>query len=344
VAVRFVQPTLVFPRTGAKTVLVEVTARRADSSGSVTVKTPSGWHISPASQSFKLGAAGEQAVLSFSLEPAANAQSGNLKASAETGGTVVQVSIHKISYPHIPIQTLFPAAAARLVRVGAETLARRVGYVMGTGDDVPEALRQLGCEVVLLTENDLARGDLSQFDAIVTGIRAFTERPDLAANELRLIDYVAKGGTLIVQYNRIERDTAHVLKHMGPYPFQIGHDRVTVEEAPVSFRSTDPLLSQPNQITAEDFAGWTQERGLYFASQWDPHYSTPFELHDPGEAPLYGGTLVTKYGSGVYIFTAFSWFRELPAGVPGAYRIFANMLSASKTMNAASSQAKAAGR
>jgi hypothetical protein len=184
----------------------------------------------------------------------------------------------------------------------------------------------------LLGPNDLARGDLDHFDAIVTGIRAYTERPDLAANEQRLFDYVSKGGTLVVQYNRIERDSAKILEHVGPYPFQIGRERVTLEDAPVSMNSKNPLLNEPNKITEADFAGWIQERGLYFATKWDRHYSTPFETHDPGESPLYGGTLVSRFGKGVYIFTAFSWFRELPAGVPGAYRIFANFLSASKTL------------
>ena len=225
------------------------------------------------------------------------------------------------------------------MRTDAVTLSRRVGYVMGSGDDVPDALRQLGCDVVMLGPGDLAEGNLSQYDAIVTGVRAYTERSDLAANESRLLDYVRNGGTLIVQYNRIERDSDEILKHLGPYPFEIGHDRVTVEESPVEFDSRNPLLNSPNKITAADFDGWVQERGLYFASKWDKRYETPFETHDPGDKPMKGETLVARYGKGVYIFTAFSWFRELPAGVPGAYRIFANFLSASKTLGAAGERA-----
>ena len=219
-----------------------------------------------------------------------------------------------------------------VVRTDAVTLSKRIGYVMGSGDDVPDALRQLGCQVVMLSPNDLTQGDLGIYDAIVTGVRAYTERPDLVANEGRMLDYVHNGGTLVVQYNRIERGSDNILRHLGPYPFEIGHDRVTVEEAPVKFDASHPLLNSPNKISEADFSGWVQERGLYFASKWDPRYQTPFETHDPGEAPMKGETLVTKYGKGVYIFTAFSWFRELPAGVPGAYRIFANFLSASKTM------------
>ena len=332
ISLRLVQSTLVFPKLESKSVQVEVTAHEPGSKGAVNIETPRGWLVSPALQSFSLSGAGEQQLVNFTLSPSAGAQSGELKAVIETNGKRIDVGVRRISYPHIPVQTLFPRADAKLVRTDASTLAKRVGYVMGSGDDVPEALRQLGCEVTLLGANDLARGDLDSYDAIVTGIRAYTERPDLVANEQRLLDYVSKGGTLVVQYNRIERDSAKILEHVGPYPFQIGHARVTLEDAPVSLNSKNPLLNEPNKITESDFGGWVQERGLYFASKWDPHYMTPFETHDPGESPLYGGTLVSRFGKGIYIFTAFSWFRELPAGVPGAYRIFANFLSASKTL------------
>jgi hypothetical protein len=184
--------------------------------------------------------------------------------------------------------------------------------------------------VTLLTAEDLAGGDLAGFDAIVTGVRAYNVRSDLRANQRRLLDYVSNGGTLVVQYNVLGRgDSASSLSKIGPYPIQITHDRVTVEDAPVVFTNPgDPLLRTPNVISEADFNGWVQERGLYFASEWDPRYKTLFESHDPGEQPLAGGTLYTRYGKGVYIFTAYSWFRQLPAGVPGAFRIFANLLSA----------------
>ena len=340
ISLRLVQSTLVFPKSESKPVQVEVTAHEPNAKGTVNIQVPRGWQAAPASQSFDLKGVGEQQLLNFTLSPAAAAESGDLKAVIESAGQQIDVGVHRISYPHIPLQTLFPKADAKVVRTDAITLAKRVGYVMGSGDDVPESLRQLGCEVVLLGPNDLARGDLDHYDAIVTGIRAFTERPDLVANEQRLFDYVSNGGTLIVQYNRIERDSDKILNHIGPYPFQIGHERVTVEDAPVSLTS-GPLLNEPNKITESDFAGWIQERGLYFATKWDSHYTTPFETHDPGEAPLHGGTLVTRYGKGVYIFTALSWFRELPAGVPGAYRIMANFLSASKTLGSAATSREA---
>jgi hypothetical protein len=242
-----------------------------------------------------------------------------------------------INYPHIPTQVLFPPATARLVRADVRLLAKSIGYVMGAGDEMPQALQQLGADVMLLSADDLASGNLSRFDAIVTGVRAYNVRADLRANQGRLLDYVKNGGTLVVQYNVADGrnpfggDT-NLLSNIGPYPITTGSERVTVEEAPVEFLHPDsPLLHQPNEITAHDFDGWIQERGLYFASKWDDHYQPLFETHDPTEKPQSGVTLYTRYGKGAYVFTAFSWFRELPAGVPGAFRIFANLLSAGKS-------------
>jgi hypothetical protein len=281
--------------------------------------------VSPASQSFSQQSG--QATLRFEFDPPAATSTG----LAKTGGQTMDV----IDYPHIPPQVVFHPAEAKLVRADIKTLARAVGYVMGAGDEIPGALRQLGCEITLLDENILSRGDLSKFDAIVTGVRAYNTRADLRANQRRLMDYVAGGGTMVVQYNVLEGGFTggdpSVLSDIGPYPITIGRERVAMEEAPVTFPNPDhPVLQTPNRITAEDFANWVQERGLYFASQWDSHYQPLFESHDTGEKPLVGGTLFARHGKGVYIFTAYSWFRQLPAGVPGAYRVFANFISAGK--------------
>src|SRR6185295_10103050 len=292
---------------------------------------------------------------------------GRIRALAQVGDQVVSTGTEVIQYPHIITQTLLPPAEATLVRADIKILSKTVGYIMGAGDDVPQAIRQLGCEVTLLTESDLAHGDLTRFDAIVTGVRAFNTRPDLRANYQRLFDYASNGGTLIVQYNVPEGGAppppaagaapgqgtpatppapavpplstpaaaieGGLLAHVGPYPIRFSrNDRVTVEDAPVTFPNPDlKLLHVPNQITSADFDGWVQERGLYFSDEWDPKYSSVLESHDPGEMPLPGGMLYTKLGKGAYIFSAYDWFRELPAGVPGAYRLFANMLSAAKT-------------
>jgi hypothetical protein len=206
--------------------------------------------------------------------------------------------------------------------------ARKVGYIMGAGDEMPEALRQLGIEVTPLDQTELAQGDLARFDAIVAGVRAYNVRADVRANQARLLEYARNGGTYVVQYQ-----TGDGSLNVGPYPMTIpagSRYRVTVEEAPVEFpHPASPLLREPNRIdAAKDFEGWIQERGLYFASQWDPQYETVLSSHDPGEDALEGGELWTRYGKGVYIFTSYAWFRQLPGGVPGAFRLFANLLSA----------------
>jgi hypothetical protein len=200
---------------------------------------------------------------------------------------------------------------------------------MGAGDTVPQALEQIGAAVQLLSPDDLISSDLSHFDAIVTGIRAADTRPDLQAAQERLLDYVEQGGTLVVQYNTAGgRGTPAMI---APYPVKPSRDRVSVEDAAVTFVNPGhALLNQPNRITSRDFEGWVQERGLYFMNEWDQRYETVIESHDPGESPGQGGMLYARYGKGVYIFTAYSWFRQLPAGVPGAYRIFANLVSAGK--------------
>jgi hypothetical protein len=231
----------------------------------------------------------------------------------------------RIDYPHIPIQTWFPAARARLVRLDLKRGGNRIGYVMGSGDDIPRTLRPLGYEVDLLSDEDLAGGGLDAYDAIVVGIRAFNTRPRLAQLKGRLLDYVARGGTEVVLYSV---DQGLVAPSFGPYPFQISRDRVTEETAPVTFLApSSPVLNWPNRITAEDFQGWVQERGLYYARDWDPRYQAVLAAGDTGEKPLAGGLLVASHGKGHFVYTGLAFFRQLPDGVPGAYRLFANLLA-----------------
>ena len=328
VALSLSDKSLVFPEAASKTIEVQV---KGSGDGVVRLDAPDGWSVKPQTQPYAIHGEGTQVDLRFKVTPPKAESTAELKASAVAEGRQVAVTTQVIDYAHIPPQYLFSAANAKLVRANIQTLAKRVGYITGAGDDVPEALRQMGVDVTLVTSEDLARGDLRRFDAIVTGVRAYNTRPDLRANQQRLLDYVHDGGTMVVQYNVLEGGFTggdpKLLDHIGPYPITIGRERVTVEEAPVVFQEC-PLLAQPNRITAKDFEGWVQERGLYFATEWDAHYQAPFETHDPGEKPLNGATLYVRYGKGAYVFTAFSWFRELPAGVPGAFRIFANLLSA----------------
>ena len=326
---------LVFPNQETRAVEVQVMSHAPDQKGQLKLVAPEGWTVEPAASAFALASTGSSQTLQFRVRPPAKDSRGELHAIATLPWGQADEAITVINYPHIHAQTVFSKAATPVVRADIRVLAKRVGYIMGSGDLVPEALRQLGLEVDLLTPEAVAHADLSRYDAIVAGVRAYNVRPDLRANRERLLKYVENGGTYIVQYNVLEpaflAGDNSTVDNMGPYPFKIGRERVAEETAPVRLLKPDhPLLNAPNKITAADFEGWIQERGLYFATQWDPRYETLFSSNDTGEKPLEGGTLVAKYGKGTFVFTSYSWFRELPAGVPGAFRIFANLLSASK--------------
>ncbi len=354
VAVNLPEPVAVFPDTAARKVQVSVQANVANAKGDLRLDVPAGWKASPASQSFEIPISGEQRVLTFDVTPPAGETVAALHAVAKVNGRDIANGVQVITYPHIPPQTIFPPSDIKLVRANIKVTAKKVGYIMGPGDEMPDALRQLGLEVTLLSQSDLEQGDLSRYDAIVAGVRTYNVRADLRANQPRLLEYVKNGGTYIVQYQTGDspdpnaqrnsnqpqpppqltfgQNAQPVTTNLGPYPFAVpggNKYRVTVEEAPVAFPHPDsPLLQFPNHINPQDYDGWVQERGLYFAAQWDPRYQTVIASQDPGEQPLEGGEIWTRYGKGVYIFSAMSWFRQLPAGVPGAYRMFANLLSA----------------
>ena len=349
VAVNLPVPVALFPDTAGRKVQVSVQANVANAQGSLRLECPNGWRVEPRAQEFQLARSGEQEVITFTVTPPAGEVTAAIKAIATVGGREIANGIQVIAYPHIPAQTLFPASDIKAVRANVKVTAKKIGYIMGAGDEMPDALRQFGLDVTLLSQSDLEQGDLSRFDVIVAGVRSYNVRADLRANHARLMDYVKNGGTYVVQYQTgdspdpnernsnqpspfAQGQNAPITTHLGPYPFAVpggNKYRVTVEEAPVKFTNPDsPLLQYPNHITTKDFEGWVQERGVYFAVQWDPKYQTVFSTQDPGEPTLTGGEIWTRYGKGVYIFTAMSWFRQLPAGVPGAWRLFANLLSA----------------
>ena len=328
VAVEFQRSSLIFPEAKPRSVSVRLTANTPAAEGTVSLEVPAGWSVRPAQVPFVLSRQGQQIALQFAVEPPAAASSGVLRATVALPGETVSAGARAIEYPHIPVQVVYPEARMRVERVDVTLLSRRIGYVMGAGDAIPEALQQIGATVELLSGADLASNDLSRFDAIVTGIRALNTRADLLAAGERLLDYVQRGGTLVVQYNTAGRRGGETL---APYPLHPSSNRVSVEDAPVTFVDpAHPLLNQPNKITPADFEGWVQERGLYFMDEWDERYQAPLASNDPGEPPQQGGLLYARHGKGVYIFTGYSWFRQLPAGVPGAYRIFANLVSAGK--------------
>ena len=325
---------LVFTDAQPHTVEVGVTTNESIGGGSVELRAPAGWDVQPVSQ--RVGAIngiGQRTRVEFQVTPPAGASSGVLRAVATSIAGAVDNGIVRLTYEHIPQQTIQSPAETPVVRADVRIAAKHIGYVAGAGDEVPDVLRQLGCDVTLLEAPDLANGDLSKFDAIVTGVRAVNLRGDLRISHDRLWEYVEQGGTVVVQYNVLEGfgGPPGELPHAGPYPITISRNRVTVEDSPVEILSaTDPLLNFPNKIVQSDFDGWVQERGLYFPSEWDSKYKTVIASNDPGEKSLAGGILYCNYGRGAYVYTSYSWFRQLPAGVPGALRIFANLVSAGK--------------
>jgi LmbE family N-acetylglucosaminyl deacetylase len=330
VTVNLAERVLVFPDAGAKQLRVTLRNNSAEgASGVLRPRLPAGWSAHPAEANFALKSKGEEVRLSFTLTPPSAASSGTLWFQLGPSDEMQPRarSIIEIDYEHIPQQTLFPEAEARLVRADVKRRGTRIGYVMGSGDEVPEALRQVGYEVAMLSDEELAEADFARFDAIVTGVRAYNTRPRLRAAQRRLLEYVERGGTLVVQYNTDDRSLEGFA--LGPYPLKLSATRVTMEEAPVRLVAPDdPLLTTPNRITTADFEGWVQERGLYFPSEWDARYRPLFAAADPGEAESRGLTLVARYGRGVYVYTPLAWFRQLPAGVPGAFRLFVNLVSA----------------
>ncbi|WP_046244731.1 PIG-L family deacetylase [Hymenobacter terrenus] len=318
----------VFADAQPKTVPVTLRAGRAGVSGSLALALPAGWKCAPATVPFTLAAKDEELTVNFQVHPLAGAAPGRaeLRATATVAGQAYARGIQKIEYPHIPTQFLFPEAVAPLVKLDLKRRGQNVAYLMGAGDEVPDALRQIGYTVTLLKPEDLTAANLKKYDALVVGIRAYNTVDRLKTQQPEILKYIEQGGNVVVQYV-VNRGT--VLPQIGPYPFTMSADRVTVEDAPVTL-SKHPLLKAPNTITEQDFKGWVQEQGLYYPSQWDPKYQTVISSHDPGESAKESAILVADYGKGHYIYTGLSLFRELPAGVPGAYRLITNMISYGK--------------
>jgi hypothetical protein len=228
----------------------------------------------------------------------------------------------------VPVITLFPPSQAKLVNLNLRIAGKKIGYIPGAGDLVEDALKQVGYYVHQLSENEILNGDLSVYDAIITGVRAYNVNPRLAIEQPKLLDYVKNGGNLVIQYNN---NAGLVTKQIGPYPFRPVNQRVTDEDAPITILDKqNPVVNYPNTITQDDFKGWIQERGLYFVGDIDPKYQQVLQMNDPGEAPNNGALITGTYGEGRFVYTSLAFFRQLPAGVPGAYRLFINLLSKPK--------------
>jgi LmbE family N-acetylglucosaminyl deacetylase len=329
VTLDFDQKFYVFPGGVERTVRLVIESPDRPIEGTVRLEAPSLFTVQPMSQEVKLAGGGTQAQLEFRVGTAiaSGPTSGVFRAKLSAGGREYSSSHVTIDHPHIPLQELYPPAEARFVFTEIQRRGQSIGYVMGSGDEGPAALRQMGWDVTLLSDEDLDWGVLSRFHTIVTGVRAWNTRAPLKRpGRNRLQEYASAGGTLLVQYNTAEPGLG---ERMAPARLTVGRDRVTVEEAPVRFDSKEPLLVAPNAIAASDFDGWVQERGLYFASAWDSTtFRSVLSSNDPSEPPRDGGLLYTPVGDGLFIYTGYSFFRQLPACVPGAYRLFANLVSA----------------
>ncbi|MGA3263750.1 MAG: PIG-L family deacetylase [Terracidiphilus sp.] len=300
---------------------------QAAAEGSLELKLPSGWRSDPAQAHFHLDSAGDTEPILFSVTPTAKQEAAwTIQAIARSAGRAYQTGWQSIGYPGLPPYNLYKPAQLLTRKVDVKLApGLRVAYVMGTGDLVPQAIEALGATPHLLTAAELASTDLSAWDAIVIGIRAYSARPELAAAQPRLQDFVRRGGTLIVQYQNGN--------FPAPLPLSMGRapERVVDEQAPVKLlQPGNPLLTSPNVITAADFDGWVEERGHSFLDTWDPAYTALTETADPGQDPQRGGLLAAHPGKGTYIYVAFALHRQLPELVPGAYRLLANLLSAGR--------------
>jgi hypothetical protein len=333
VSLRFGSGVALFTPGAKKKIEIDVTAARAGERGDLRLKVPADWTVSPASLPFQLAKNGDKQRLAFTVTAPAKPSSGTILAVAEIGGAKYSNQRVEIRYDHIPLQLLQAPARLKAVAFDYDTRGKNVGYLPGAGDDTVEALEQLGYTVTTLSGADLNPDKLRRFDAVVIGVRAFNERTDLAGNFPSLLAYVETGGTVIAQYNRPNGLKA---QQLGPYRLSIQGPapalRVTDEDAPVVFLAPDhPALTRPNRLGPADFAGWVQERGAYFPSSWDEeHYTPVLAMSDPGEKALNSSLLVARYGKGYYVYTGLAFFRQLPAGVPGGYRLFANLLSLGK--------------
>jgi LmbE family N-acetylglucosaminyl deacetylase len=328
VSLEFVSQVQLFAPGSQRNVTVRVTAHRPGAGGTVHLQAPDGWQVAPDTQAFNVGAVGDQADCTFTITAPAAIANATITADAEIGGAHFNNQYIAIQYSHLPFILLQPAATLKAVSLDLSIRGKSVGYIAGAGDDTVAALKQMGYAVTELTGADLTPEKLHGLDAVVIGIRAFNVRNDLSDSLHNLWAYVESGGTVIAQYNRPGQFAAG---DIAPFDLHPSNLRVTDPNAAMTFLAPDhPALNVPNKITQNDFTGWVQERGTYFPDTWDDHFIPILACSDAGEAPLKGSLLIAKDGKGYFVYTGLTFFRQLPAGVSGAYRLFANLVSLGK--------------
>lgn len=316
---------IIFPNTNTRQVPVMVVAGRDSISGTIQMNHPAGWTVSPAQHFFQLDQKGSSQTVIFNVTPPETQSEGYLKPLASVGSKFYDKELVTIDYEHIPYQRVLMPSEAKVARIDIEKKGERIGYINGAGDAIPESLEYIGYEVTTIDPATITSEKIKDFDAIVIGIRAYNTVPELGFKQDILMDYVKKGGVMLVQYNTNRR---LVTDKLAPYPLELSRDRVTDENSRVTILEPNhPALTSPNRISLSDFNGWVQERGLYFPGSWDEHFTPILAMNDSNYPETKGSLLVAAYGDGYYVYTGLSFFRELPAGVSGAYRLFANLLS-----------------
>jgi len=319
---------LIFASEESKQIPVILHAGRENVNGTVQLNHPDGWTVSPATQTFQLSNAGEEKTIFFKVTPPKDQSEGYLKPLVQVGDQYFTKELVQLDYDHLPFTNVLLPSSAKVARIAIEKKGQNIGYIEGAGDAIPESLKQIGYTVNTLSPSEISSANLKKYDAVVIGIRAYNTVPELAFKQTALNQYVEAGGTLVLQYNT---SRGLVTEGLAPYPLKLSRDRVTDEFAKVTILTPEhPVLNSPNKITQMDFDNWVQERGLYFPNEWASQFTPILSMNDEGEDEKKGALLVADYGKGHYIYTGLSFFRELPAGVAGAYRLFANILSIGK--------------
>jgi hypothetical protein len=319
---------LIFASDESKQLELIIRAGKTDIEGEVKLHLPEGWKSEPESAPVSMSRKGEEVSVFFKIFPTNKQSKASIIAHVRVDGEDYNKEYHSIAYSHISNQLLLPDATVQVVRLDIEKRGENVAYIMGAGDEIPSSLRQIGYNVTILSDGEITLNNLKSFDAVILGIRAYNTVDKLRFYQSTLFEYVNQGGTMIVQFNT---SGGLLTKDLAPYPMKLSRDRVAVEDAPVRIlQPNHRVMNKPNKITQEDFDNWVQERGLYFATDWDPNFQPILSMNDPGEEPKEGSLMIAPYGDGFYVYTGLSFFRQLAAGVPGAFRIFANLISLEK--------------
>ena len=326
----FTDKVMIFADASPKIIPVTIKAHKDSISGTVELKYGIGWQVDKKSQPFSINKKGDEQTVYFTLSPPATENESSISPIIKLNGKEITKELVTIAYDHVPTQSVLLPSESKVVRLDIQKAGENIGYIMGAGDAVPTSLEQIGYNVQLIDPTTITKESLKKYDAVVLGIRAYNVVDELKFKQRFILDYAKNGGTVIVQYNTASRWGAQ-FENIAPYDLEISRDRVTNENSNVKIIAKDnSLVHFPNEIDESDFNGWVQERGLYFPNKWSKEFTPILEMNDEGEEATKGSLLIAPYGKGNYIYTGLSFFRELPVGVPGAYKLFSNMLSVGK--------------